>query len=150
MEIDVRALRAQVSRMRRGWSRWAAGLLRLGPTGDLTLRQVALLAALDGEASARELADLLGWSASEVARDAWALAREGFVVCEGTPGDPATLRVRASERGDTMAEGLVKMRTQATVDLVAALPDEDRRLVARAMEVLADAVERLGRVSEPA
>jgi DNA-binding MarR family transcriptional regulator len=145
MDIDVRALRAQAARMRQGWSRWAAQLLRTAPTGQMTLRQVALLSALDGEQSAGELGDLLGWSASEVARDGRELARQGFVVCEGTPGDPASVRIRASERGAELGDGLLRLRVQALADLAAVMPDDEQRVVARALELLADAAERLGR-----
>ncbi|MFZ5478199.1 MAG: hypothetical protein ACOZNI_15640 [Myxococcota bacterium] len=149
MGVDLRALRGQLARMRRGWGRWAADLLRAAPMGDLTLRQVALLMSLDREQSAGELGAFLGWPASEVARDARALARDGFVTCEGGP-DAGALRIHASERGAYVLAALLELRARATADLIAALSLEDQRAVARAIALLAEAAERVGRVAEPA
>lgn len=108
----------------------------MGATANLSSAQRQVLIAIKrrGEASAEDVADMLGITPSAVRQHLATLRTGGFVVSRherGRPGRPADL-YHSTELGESVFAG--PTTSDLSVELLEIIEDEDPKLVARAFE----------------
>ncbi|PSK96258.1 DNA-binding MarR family transcriptional regulator [Murinocardiopsis flavida] len=106
--------------------------------------QVATLYLLDrsGAPTQRELAERIGRSVSATSRLIDQLVRRGLVARRDDPEDRRARRIVLTETGTAFLRRFERLRAEAQLSLVNDLTADERRLVARAMELLGESARR--------
>ncbi len=133
------ALRLAVGRLSRQ--------LRRHAVGGLTPAQYSALVTLDrcGPARPSELAEAEGVSAPTLSRIVGGLERHGYLTRAGDPSDGRSSLLAIAAPGQQALHDVRRERTALLARSIAALGDEERRLLTRALPALERLVEETRR-----
>ena len=111
---------------------------------DLSVAQMATLMLLDAEGSSTvsDLAGDLGRSLSATSRLLDQMVRRALVTRQEDPDDRRVKRVALTESGKALVERVQRQRAEAQLSVMAALSEDERDDVMRAMALLAEAATR--------
>jgi len=112
--------------------------LLTGKADEVTASQTAALGRLlrHGESTVADLARAEGVRPQSMGATVQALVDLGLVERRPDPDDGRRTLVRATDTGSRAREDAWATRTRVLADRLAALPEDDRRTVARALEIL--------------
>ncbi|MDA2812198.1 MarR family transcriptional regulator [Nocardiopsis sp. RSe5-2] len=125
-------------------------LVRVNDDEDLSLIEMALLQTLDhdrppfpGDPPLSGLAEVLGRSTSRTSRVVDRMVRRGLVERYEDAADRRVRRVRLTDAGREVLDGIARVRMEAQTALWDYLTAEELEAVVSAMELLAEAAHRM-------